>query len=137
MTAADLAATHAAAFADRRAWSAQEFQRFLDSPHVILCGDAKSFLLGRVIADEAEVLTLATDPKFRRKGLAQICLVNFLDRATDHGAAFVFLEVAADNAPAKALYLKNNFIVTGERPGYYTSTTGEKVSAVLMRRPAI
>ncbi len=132
-----LAATHAAAFVDRRAWSAAEFRNLLSTPAVILCGDAKSFILGRVVADEAEVLTLATDPRFRRQGLAQTQLTDFLAQAAENGATSTFLEVSADNAAAKALYLKNNFTVVGERPNYYTTPDGEKVSALLMRREAI
>jgi len=69
-TAADLARTHAAAFTQTRPWSAKEFSTLLNSHGVILCGDARSFVLGRVIADEAEVLTIATELQFQRQGLA-------------------------------------------------------------------
>lgn len=132
-----LAATHAAAFVDRRAWSADEFHKLLAAPNVILCGDAKSFILGRVITDEAEVLTLATDPRFRRQGLAERHLNDFLIQTTQIGATSIFLEVSADNIAAKSLYLNNKFTIIGERPNYYATPTGEKVSALLMRRKAI
>lgn len=131
---ATLAATHAAAFASGRAWQAAEFTSLLNSIGVILCGDAESFLLGRVIADEAEVLTLATHPDQQRKGLAHQRLMTFLGRAQDAGAARVFLEVAADNAPAKALYQKENFRVIAERPNYYTTQSGQKTAALVMER---
>ncbi|MEL6641944.1 MAG: GNAT family N-acetyltransferase [Pseudomonadota bacterium] len=136
MSADTLAATHAAAFINRRAWSAEEFRKLLSSPAVILCGDAKSFILGRVIADEAEVLTLATDPQFRRQGLAETHLRKFLATTLQNGASSTFLEVSADNAAAKALYLKSKFSVVGERPNYYSTSDGKKVSAILMRREA-
>ena len=44
----------------------RDCESLLPQTGVILCGDAKSFVLGRVIAGEAEVLTLATHPDHQR-----------------------------------------------------------------------
>jgi ribosomal-protein-alanine N-acetyltransferase len=134
MTPETLARTHAAAFTDSRPWTAQEFAGLLDTAGVILMGDARSFLLGRLIADEAEVLTIATDPNFRRQGLAQGCLDAFLDALRKQQAASVFLEVADDNEPAKILYLNNKFHEVGNRPNYYARPDGMKVAALVLRR---
>jgi ribosomal-protein-alanine N-acetyltransferase len=100
---------------------------------VILIGDARSFLLGRVIADEAEVLTIATAPEFRRQGLAQARIAAFLDALRIQQATLVFLEVAEDNTSASALYLKAGFKVVGTRPNYYTRPSGEKIAACVMQ----
>lgn len=132
MTAQALARTHAAAFTDQRPWSAAEFESFLSQPHVILCGDAKSFVLGRVIGDEAEVLTLATHPDFQRKGMAKAQLAAFLAEASDKGAARVFLEVADTNFAAKTLYIRNKFNVVGHRSRYYDGKDGTKIGADVM-----
>lgn len=133
MTPETLAQTHAAAFTQSRPWAAAEFARLLESRGVILIGDARSFLLGRVIADEAEVLTLATAPEFRRQGLAQACVAAFLDNLRAQQAALVFLEVADDNAPAKSLYLNAGFKIIASRPDYYTRQSGEKIAASVMQ----
>lgn len=133
MTPATLARTYAAAFTDTRAWTASEFETLLAQTGVILCGDAKSFVLGRVIFDEAEVLTLATHPDFQRQGLAQTHLGTFLNTARAQGATVVFLEVAADNISAKTLYLNNKFEIAGHRPAYYTRPDGAKVGADVLR----
>ncbi len=133
MTPEALAQTHAAAFTDQRPWSADEFASLLPQTGVILCGDAKSFILGRVIVDEAEVLTLATHPDHQRKGLAQAALAQFLTLARSQGAVRVFLEVAELNIPAKALYLKNNFEIIGNRPRYYVTKDGGKIGADIMQ----
>lgn len=133
MTPEDLAKTHAAAFTDQRPWSADEFASLLSQAGVILCGDAKSFVLGRVIVDEAEVLTLATHPDHQRKGLAQAALAQFLTLGRSQGAVRVLLEVAELNVPAKALYLKNNFEIIGNRPRYYAAKDGGKIGADIMQ----
>src|SRR6056297_3984887 len=105
MTPDEMAACHARAFAGQgRAWSVAEFTELLESPLVFAVGDARAFALGRVIADEAELLTLACDPAQRRKGLGRACLAGFEAEARARGAATAFLEVAADNLPAHALY---------------------------------
>ncbi|MCO4841812.1 MAG: GNAT family N-acetyltransferase [Yoonia sp.] len=134
MTSEELAQTHAAAFSQTRPWSAEEFESLLSQTGVILCGDAKSFVLGRVIAGEAEVLTLATHPDYQQQGLAQTQLETFLVAAKAAGADCVFLEVAADNAPATNLYLKNEFENNGHRPHYYLRQDGTKIGADVLRR---
>lgn len=133
MTPEDLARTHAAAFTNQRPWSAAEFADLMSQTGVILCGDAKSFVLGRVVVDEAEVLTLATHPDFQRNGLAQAVFVRFLNLAQSKGALRIFLEVAETNHPAKALYLKNNFEIIANRPRYYPTSDGAKIGADIMQ----
>lgn len=137
MTPEMLARVHAAAFTESRPWSALEFATLLDSTGVILRGDARSFVLGRLIADEAEVLTIATAPEFRRQGLAQGCLAAFLDALQKQQAQSVFLEVADDNNAAKSLYINNKFVNVGTRPNYYSRPDGTKVAAAVLRRSVI
>lgn len=133
MTAIALAQTHAAAFTQSRPWSAAEFTDLLDQRGVILCGDAKSFVLGRIIGDEAEVLTLATHPDHQRQGLAKAQLSAFLIKSRSLGALSVFLEVNETNAPAKQLYFGENFKAVGHRKNYYTTADGTQVGADVLR----
>lgn len=77
------------------------------------------FILFRMAADEAEVLTLAVSPACRRRGLGRRLLQAALDRAQARGAVNMFLEVAADNIPASSLYVSAGFTQVGRRPGYY------------------
>ena len=44
----------------------------------------------------------------------------------------LFLEVASDNAAARALYAKAGFIQTGLRPAYYLRTTGPAADALTL-----
>ncbi|MFT4914854.1 MAG: ribosomal-protein-alanine N-acetyltransferase [Yoonia sp.] len=137
MTPETLAQMHAAAFQDTRPWSASEFATLLESNGVILLGDSQSFLLGRLIVDEAEVLTLVTPPIFRRQGHAQRCLAAFLDVLAQQQATSVFLEVSDENVAAKSLYSKYNFHNVGTRPNYYARADGTKVAAIIMRHTLI
>ena len=138
MTPEAMAATHARAFAGHgRAWSAEEFRQLLQSGHVFVLGDARAFVLGRVVLDEAEILTLATDPAHRRAGLARACLTAFEAQAAARGAVSAFLEVAEDNAPARALYHAAGYAELGRRKGYYTSRSGAAVDALVLSRTGL
>ncbi|PKQ12235.1 MAG: ribosomal-protein-alanine acetyltransferase [Alphaproteobacteria bacterium HGW-Alphaproteobacteria-1] len=131
MTPETLATVHARAFAGQgRAWSAAEFAALMASPLVFVTGDTRGFALGRVIADEAELLTLATDPGHRRQGHARACLSAFAAEASARGADTAFLEVAEDNAAALALYDGAGFTQTARRAGYYPGGR----AAVVMRK---
>lgn len=135
MTADEMARLHAGAFTDQaRAWSVCEFAALCDSPHVFQVGDARCFGLGRSVADEAELLTLATDPAHRRKGLARQCLAAFEKVAQHRGAAACLLEVAADNQAALGLYREAGYAEAGRRPGYYRTAQGIRIDALLLRK---
>ena len=134
MTPTDLAAIHRAAFTAERPWTAVEFADLLVQRGVILCGTTDAFILGRVTFDEAEVLTLATCPAARRRGLARAVLTQFCDQAARAGAATAFLEVAADNAPARALYAGQHFVQIGLRKRYYHRSEGPPVDAIVLHR---
>ncbi|WP_370302626.1 GNAT family N-acetyltransferase [Pseudooceanicola sp.] len=128
-----MAAIHAAA-SDDRPWSAAEFAALLASPGCFATGDVRAFALVRVILDEAELLTIATRPQHRRQGLARALMADWQAEAARRGATRAFLEVAADNAPARALYEACGYSQTGRRRGYYRRGTGAAVDALLMAR---
>ena len=81
------------------------------------------------IADEAELQNLAVLPAYRRCGVAQALLDALFAEAQKRNCESVFLEVAAGNEAAQALYRKNGFVPVGRRPGFYR---GE--DAVLMKK---
>lgn len=128
---AALARTHARAFADDRGWTEAELRDLLADDKVILSGDARAFVLGRLALDECEILTVATDPDHRRQGLARAALNDLLTAAKAKGAATVFLEVAEDNTPARALYDRAGFAAVGRRRGYYRRADGNVDALVL------
>ena len=132
---AALARLHEAAMALDRPWGASEFAGLLAAPGAILLGDEDAALLGRVAADEAEVMTLATNPACRRQGLARWLLAAFHAEAARRGAARAILEVAEDNAPARALYAGAGYAPVGRRPAYYSRGDAPPVAALVLARP--
>lgn len=134
VTPETLARLHALSFTTPRPWSAAEFAGFLASPLVFLLTEGQGFLLGRVIADESELLTIAVPPDQRGHGLGQALVDAFLDHSRTRGAASAFLEVAEDNAPARRLYTRAGFAESGGRRGYYRSPEGRYLDAILMTR---
>ena len=134
MTPAAMAALHAASFTTPRPWSAPEFATLLATPGVFLRGDSRGFVLGRAVAGEAELLTLAVDPALRRKGLGRALLAEFERAARAAGAEAAFLEVAAANAPARALYAAAGWREAGLRRGYYRLLDGGADDALVLTR---
>ncbi|WP_375497020.1 ribosomal protein S18-alanine N-acetyltransferase [uncultured Jatrophihabitans sp.] len=84
----------------------------------------------RVVADEAEVLTVGVVPGARRTGLARRLLAGLLDAAAAKGAKDVYLEVRVDNVAARSLYRSEGFDDVGVRRGYYEHG---RVDAVVMQ----
>lgn len=134
MTPETLSAIHAKAFSATRAWSAAEFASLLSQKGTIVAGTTYSFALIRVVADEAEVLTLATDPTKRRQGLAKAALTDGEKSAEMAGAKTMFLEVGEDNSAAKALYAECGYTQVGRRPGYYLPKNAAPIAALVMRK---
>lgn len=127
--AAILATLHAAAF--ESPWSAGEIAALMATPGVFaLTIDMQGFILCRSIAGEAEILTLAIVPAWRRHGVGRLLVEAAAGLAAQGGADSLFLEVAHDNAAALALYATAGFERVGLRRGYYASGA----DAVVMRR---
>ncbi|MEP3687110.1 MAG: GNAT family N-acetyltransferase [Sulfitobacter dubius] len=133
MTAAELAALHAAAFTQDRPWQEAEFASLLDSPFVQLFTRPGGFALTRTIAGESELLTLAVDPSCQRQGIGRTLLRDWL-AALPADCASAFLEVAADNQPARALYTGENFAHIATRRAYYARIDAPAVDACILRR---
>jgi ribosomal-protein-alanine N-acetyltransferase len=137
MTPEALAHIHALAFSSTRAWSAAEFRSLLDQRGMVLTGDDRAFALLRVTLDEAEVLTIATAPEHRRKGLARAVLAQAETAVQALGAAVIFLEVAEDNDAARALYAQAGYAQIGRRPGYYLPKDAAPVAALVLRKALV
>lgn len=137
MPAANMAALHAACFTTPRPWTGEEIASLLASPHVFALFAPSGFLLGRAVADEAELLTLAIDPAARRQGQARDLVARFLDRARICAAQTAFLEVTADNTAAIALYHACGFRPAGLRRAYYHRVGAAALDAVVMSCPVL
>jgi [ribosomal protein S18]-alanine N-acetyltransferase len=132
-----IAALHAASF--RRGWSEDEVERLLVDHHVLghraQAGRSMAgFILSRFAAGEAEILSVAVDRRRRSQGLARRLLELHLRRLAGLGVNTVFLEVEADNKPARRLYDRAGFREVGQRKGYYPRESGAAAAALVLRR---
>jgi ribosomal-protein-alanine N-acetyltransferase len=125
--AAALASLHAAAFADppfggHEQWRETDFIKQLSRPNVRALIDPRGgLILVRVAADEAEILTVGVVPAARRQGIGRRLLRAAGQWAAARGAAALFLEVAAEDAGARAFYLADGFHQFGRRQQYYSN----------------
>ena len=135
MTPEALASLHGRAFRTPPPWTAAAFVGILADPLAFLLveGDA-GFLLGRAVAGEAELLTIAVAPDARRLGLGRKLVARFLYQAQLRGADSAFLEVSAENPAAIALYESAGFARSGLRRGYYQTPEGTRIDALVMTR---
>lgn len=117
-------------------WNTEEIKQTLKSSDAFgfvakSVSKIQGFILCRVAAEEAELLTMAIDAAFRRQGTGRALLAAAEKEAARRGAVAMFLEVAADNAPAHRLYEKTGFFQVGQRRGYYGRGTTD---ALVLRR---
>jgi ribosomal-protein-alanine N-acetyltransferase len=75
------------------------------------------FVLYRLVPSAWEISVVATDPKFRRRGLMEQLLRELINARGHDGE--LWLEVHEKNVGAQKLYEKLGFRRTGQRPKYY------------------
>ena len=125
IVASDVAAVLAiAACAPEAAqWSQGDYEQVAsgtcDSWVVSLDGKLAGFVVAGRMADEMEILNLAVEPSYRRRGAATKLLEAAMEFAQAGGARRVFLEVRASNAGAIASYQRHGFAEIARRPRYY------------------
>jgi len=134
--ASALAVVHAHGFDNP--WPAEEIATLLTGPGgfgVIAEADGAvaGFLLARVVAGEAEVLTVVVSPERRRLGVGAALVEAVAGVAAAAGAEAVFLEAAVDNVAALTLYERAGFREAGVRRGYYKRVGGVADALVLRR----
>ena len=129
-----MADLHARCFSTPRPWSAPEFAAIILDPLCFVVVEPHGFLIGRTVAGEAEVLTLAVDPGTRRQGTGAQLVDGFLAQARARGATSAFLEVSALNHPAICLYLRAGFSKAGRRKGYYVQPDAAAQDALVLAR---
>jgi ribosomal-protein-alanine N-acetyltransferase len=83
-------------------------------------GEVVAFAHGWLVADEVQVLNVATDARARRKGVARTLLEAWFAEARAAGFTCALLEVRASNAPAIALYRGLGFSEDAVRRRYYS-----------------
>lgn len=112
-------------------WDAATMKTLFETPGTYACAHAQGFILCRVSAEQADLITFAVLPDARRQGIGAQLLAEALKMARELGAHAMFLEVAEGNVAAIKLYEKQGFSTLTTRKNYYAS--GE--NARLMSKP--
>lgn len=118
-------------------WSREEFERELERKYALLrvlrpsSGEAVcAFANYWHVADELQVMNIATLPAAQRHGFGRALLQDMIETGQDRSVRFISLEVRRSNVAARGLYRSFKFVELGVRQRYY-SDNGE--DAVVMQ----
>jgi ribosomal-protein-alanine N-acetyltransferase len=103
------------ASADLAAWVAE------------LNGVPVGFLIGRIVADEFEILNMAVHKAHRRRGIGSKLVESALEISRAAGCVRAYLEVRASNGLAITLYALHGFTQCGRRTQYYRDPSEDAV----------
>jgi len=120
-------------------WDADSILRLIEDPSAasfiaqireprVLAG----FVIGRIAADEAEILSLGVAPEWQRRGIARQMILGLVRAVRRAEAKRLFLEVAVDNTAATSLYEDLGFSQVGRRKAYYARPGGKAADAVIL-----
>lgn len=137
--AASISKLHSEGF--NRPWSDGEFQAlisqapvfgFVAKPEGRSSAAPGGFVLARLAAGEAEILTIVVAKSSRRYGLGHSLMDTVLRHLHRARAEYLILEVDETNVAAIGLYKRFSFKEVARRPAYYDNEDG-KTSALVMR----
>lgn len=132
-----LAAIHEECFP--RYWNREAFIDFFAVENTFawlaeIDGVPAAMMVYRQVHEQADILTLAVRPAYRRHGLAKRLLDDALAHCRALGADTMLLEVEDGNAPALTLYEQAGFTLVSRRKLYYLQSDGSLTDALVMRR---
>ncbi len=138
--AAAIARLHAASF--RRGWTDDEIESLLLDRSVLahraMAGKRMAgFIMSRMAAAEAEILSVAVADEYKGRGLSKAMLRLHLGRLAALGVRSVFLEADENNAPALRLYRRAGFAEVGRRRAYYPGVPAGTADALILRRDLV
>ncbi|SCA55879.1 Ribosomal-protein-alanine acetyltransferase [Candidatus Terasakiella magnetica] len=115
-------------------WSIQAFADLVGLPATFgfmahLQDQPAGFILCQGDEVEAEIITIATSPDFRRQGLAKALLRQACEKTKR-----MFLEVDEMNKGAIVFYKTMGFSQIARRKNYYTHSKAPKTDALVMER---
>jgi ribosomal-protein-alanine N-acetyltransferase len=126
-----IAALHSLCF--ETPWPHETIIDFIANDLVLVSGDdVDGFIIVRHIVDEAEILSLAVTETLRQSGLGSSLVMAACEQLHQMGVRRLFLEVAADNHPARRLYERAGFRQIGLRKAYYKRAIGPNGDAIIM-----
>ena len=118
-------------------WSAAEIAKLMENQAVFAIvtatAEPQGFVMAWAAAGDAELLTVAVVPEARRKGVGAALVTAAGVTALVRGAASMHLEVAEDNAAARALYAQA-WLRGGGRRTPTMRARAVRLTRIVMRR---
>ncbi|MDX9950958.1 MAG: ribosomal protein S18-alanine N-acetyltransferase [Methylophilaceae bacterium] len=116
-------------------WSLGNFRDSLNTGYSCwvfeLDGRIAGYTVMMLVLDEAHLLNLSVAKEAQGQGYGDMLLSFIMDKAREHGALNMFLEVRVSNKVAISLYEKKGFNEMAIRPRYYPAENGRE-DAMLM-----
>jgi len=94
-------------------------------------GRMAGYVVMMLVLDEAHLLNISVARHAQGQGYGDMLLTFIMDKAREHGALNMFLEVRVSNKVAISLYEKKGFNEMAIRPRYYPAENGRE-DAILM-----
>ncbi len=131
---AALASIHAASF--KKNWDQDAFAKLLEQTSnaawlIEEDDEIAAFIVVMSSGDDLEILTIATHPDHRRKGLAKQLLLGVDGKQALGLDGNWFLEVSEENLSAVQFYENLGFLKRGVRKNYYKLDDGRRVDALV------
>lgn len=131
-----LQSLHADAFANY--WNVSDFNDFFSTPGTLAWlaytsdGTAAGMVVLRIQMEQADIITIAVKPQFRRRGIARALMQQAMNVATQQRAQKLFLDVEDNNIAAHQLYKELEFEQISRRKLYYRQKNGSYTDALVM-----
>jgi [ribosomal protein S18]-alanine N-acetyltransferase len=122
-----------------RYWNREAFTDFFSAPNTFAVlaelGDIPAgMFIYRTAHEQADIITIAVRPAYRRCGLAKTMLLQGMQHCKELGAELLFLEVEVGNDAAIKLYEGLGFTHVSRRKLYYQQLDGTYTDALVMKR---
>lgn len=125
-----------------RYWNRQAFTDFFTVKNTFAllveelnnAGAAIAMMVYRVAFEQADVLTIAVLPKWRRRGIAKLLVEQLLKDCREAGVKEIFLEVEDGNIAGLKLYEQAGFKNISRRKLYYQQLDGSLTDALVMAK---
>ena len=120
------------------AWSYQTIIELIAQDSIDLLVVYKSdkivgYCLYQVMFEQSEILRIGTHPDYQRQGIASQLFAKLNKQLEMLKVERLLLEVRADNAPAIALYERQEFVIIHQRKGYYSQQNQLAIDALIMQ----
>jgi ribosomal-protein-alanine N-acetyltransferase len=142
--AGDVQAVHALAASQPNAphWPPVVYEEMLvDEKRCLFVAEIGDMLAGFLAVvltiGEAEIESIAIEPRTQRQGIGRQLGEAAIGWARDHHAHIMRLEVRAANASAQSLYRALGFEVCGLRPSYYQAPVDDAIAMRLLLNEAV